>query len=51
MKSMNYNSEGLTLYVYHNGKCEKDYLQDNIEVCKQIAFEEFGVPYAKWNVL
>lgn len=41
---------GVYLYVYHKDKCEKDYLQDNIEVCKQIAFEEFGVPYEKWNV-
>jgi hypothetical protein len=40
---------GVYLYVYRDNKCIKDYLQNNIEICKKIALEEFGVPIGKWD--
>ncbi len=43
-----YPEVGLYLYVYDGEKCVKDYLQNDIEKCKQIAFEDFGVPLDKW---
>jgi hypothetical protein len=41
---------GAYLYVYCNNKCIKDILQDSIEICKEVALEEFGVPMGKWNL-
>lgn len=44
------NSEvGVYLYVYEDGKCTYDYLQDSIEDCMEFAVEEFGVPINSWN--
>lgn len=40
---------GAYLYVYRNNECFKDYLQDSLEACKEVAFEEFGVPLEKWR--
>lgn len=40
---------GTYLYVYENGKCIKDSLQDNISTCKEFAFEEYGVPTESWK--
>jgi len=39
---------GSYLYIYINGKCEYDYLQDTVEYCKEQAFEEFGIPLDSW---
>ncbi len=44
-----YPEVGVYLYVYENGKCIKDYLQNNIEACKEIAFEEYEVPIGVWE--
>lgn len=43
-----YPEVGTYLYVYEGEQCVKDYLQNDIEICKQIAFEYFGVPLDKW---
>jgi hypothetical protein len=40
---------GAYLYVYRNDVCFKDYLQNSVNACKEIAFEEFGVPLEKWG--
>ncbi|MBL7811117.1 MAG: hypothetical protein JNL57_02750 [Bacteroidetes bacterium] len=39
---------GSYLYVYDGENCIKDYLQNDIETCKQVAFEEYKVPLDKW---
>ncbi len=39
---------GFYLYVYENESCMRDYLQDTLEIAKEIAEEEFGVPKAIW---
>lgn len=41
---------GCYLYVYQNGQCIKDFLQDNIEQCKHIAFEDYGINYDSWHL-
>lgn len=43
-----YPEVGAYLYVYENGKCIKDYLQENIEICKIFALQNFDVPLDKW---
>ena len=43
-----YPEVGTYLYVYENGNCTEDYLQDNIEVCKQLAHENYKVPFDRW---
>ena len=40
---------GYYLYIYENEICIKDYLQNDIETCKKIAFEEYGVTQDKWR--
>lgn len=40
---------GAYLYVYKDDMCIKDYLQNNIEDCKEIAREKYGVPVEKWK--
>jgi len=40
---------GAYLYVYENGQCVYDYLQDSIEMCKEFALEEFSVPLDSWS--
>lgn len=44
-----YPEVGVYLYVYENGRCTCDYLQDNIAMCKKFAFEEFNVPIDSWK--
>ena len=44
-----YTEVGVYLYVYENGKCIYDYLQDSIEMCKEFALEEFEIPLENWN--
>jgi len=39
---------GFYLYVYEGEDCIMDYLQDSIELCKEFAEEEFGVPTCSW---
>lgn len=41
---------GAYLYVYEKGECIKDYLQDSIDLCKEFALEEFGVPLDSWKI-
>ncbi len=41
--------EGAYLYIYKNGSQDWDYLQDNIEICKQQALEDFEVPVDSWH--
>ena len=43
-----YSEVGSYLYVYEGEECVKDYLQKDIETCKRIAFEDYGVPLDKW---
>ncbi|MDR0770188.1 MAG: hypothetical protein LBE75_03195 [Burkholderiales bacterium] len=45
-----YPEVGAYLYVYENGQCIHDYLQDNVEMCKAFAFEEFNVSIDGWNL-
>jgi len=40
---------GFYLYVYENGKCIKDYLQDTLEIVKNIALENYNVPLDIWQ--
>jgi len=42
---------GWYLYVYENGKCVKDHLQDDLETTKTQAKEEYGVPENAWTEL
>ncbi len=44
-----YPEVGVYLYVYEGGQCVKDYLQNSIEICKDLAFEDFGVPLYSWK--
>ncbi len=44
-----YPEVGVYLYIYKNGKCIKDYLQNDIKTCKEIAFEEYKVPIKNWK--
>jgi len=39
---------GVYLYIYQEGKCIKDFLQNDIEICKQIALRDYGVPFNAW---
>lgn len=40
---------GAYLYLYKDGKCIKDFLQNDIENCKQFALDEYGVPKEIWK--
>ena len=42
-------SVGFYLYVYEDGKCIRDYLQDTFEIAVDMAHEEFGVPKEGWK--
>lgn len=42
---------GYYLYVYENGKCTYDYLQDTLEIAIQQAFEDFDVPKDAWQLV
>jgi len=43
-----YPEVGVYLYVYENEHCIKDYLQNDIDICKAIALEEYSVPIDSW---
>ncbi len=40
---------GFYLYVFKNGKCTHDYLQDTLELTKEYALKDFGVPKNIWK--
>lgn len=40
---------GVYLYVYDDGRCIRDELQNDVETCKEIAFEDYGVPKEIWK--
>ena len=42
---------GVYLFVYKDDKCIIDDLQNDIETCQQIAFEDFQVPKEKWKLI
>lgn len=39
---------GYYLYVYEGPQCTHDHLQDTLELAKECAREEFGVPTESW---
>jgi hypothetical protein len=45
-----YPEVGSYLYVYEGEICINDYLQDNIQICKQLALEIHKVPLDKWKL-
>ena len=45
-----YPEVGAYLYIYENGQCIFDYLQDNIKMCKEFAFEKFNIPINSWKL-
>jgi hypothetical protein len=42
-------SVGFYLYVFEDGKCIRDYLQDTLELAMKYALEDFGVPKDAWK--
>ncbi len=40
---------GANLYVYRDGNCIYDYLQNDINMCVRFAFEDFDVPEDIWR--
>ncbi len=40
---------GWYLYVYQNGVCTHDFLQDSMAIAKEQAKEQFSVPLDKWK--
>jgi hypothetical protein len=42
-------SVGFYLYVFENGKCIHDYLQDTLDLAMECALEDFGVPKNAWQ--
>lgn len=40
---------GAYLYVFKDGKCIKDYLQNDVTICKTQAFEEYGILLNEWS--
>jgi hypothetical protein len=40
---------GFYLYVFENGKCIRDYLQDTLELAIEFAWEDFSVPKDAWK--
>jgi hypothetical protein len=45
-----YPEVGVYLYVYENGRCIYDYLQDDFKMCREFALEKFNVPLNSWNL-
>ena len=37
------------LYAWNEKSIEHDYLQDNLEMAKQCAFDEFNIPFDYWQ--
>ncbi len=40
---------GAYLYIYQNDFCIKDYLQNDIDMCKAFAYEKYLVPLDAWK--
>jgi hypothetical protein len=40
---------GAYLYVYENGLCTRDDLQNTINDCMEIALEMYGIPLEVWE--
>lgn len=40
---------GAYLYVYENGKCIRDYLQNTVEIAKSFALKKFDVKLESWE--
>jgi hypothetical protein len=45
-----YPEVGVYLYVYENGRCIYDCLQDDFKMCREFALEKFNVPLDSWNL-
>lgn len=45
---LDYPDVGVYLYVYSDGKCIRDDLQDDIETCKRVACDDYDVPLDGW---
>lgn len=43
------NPELYYLYIYKNGKCIWDDLQDTLEFAQEIAFEKYAFPLSAWT--
>lgn len=43
-----YSEVGAYLYVYEDGRCIRDYLQNDIDHCKEFAYKKYEVPIDKW---
>ena len=37
------------LYIYSGDNCEQDYLENTIDACKRIAYENYAVPLNTWK--
>jgi len=44
-----HQTEGAYLLIYESGICSEDHHQDNVQMCKEYALEEFGVPLYSWS--
>ena len=42
-------SVGFYLYVFEDGKCIRDYLQDTLELAMESAWKDFGVQKKSWK--
>ena len=42
---------GAYLYVFKEGKCIEDYLQNNVEECKLFALEEYCIEIDSWKII
>jgi hypothetical protein len=40
---------GYYLYVFENGKCVREYLQDTLELAIESAFDDYKVPKDIWR--
>jgi hypothetical protein len=40
---------GFCMYAFEGERCTHDYLQDTLEIAKECAREEFGVPEDAWH--
>lgn len=40
---------GVYLYVFENGNCIRDELQNDVAVCKEIAKEDYGILDSDWT--
>jgi len=40
---------GVYLFVYEGQKCTIDYLQNDVDICKEFAFDEFGIKIDSWT--